>query len=239
MSKKRTSEVVRQIINKVKGGPENNRVKIWFLLDRSGSMELLAADVIGGFNQYVNDQAGSPRKARLTAVQFDGDNAFEVICDARLIDDVPKLTSSIYVPRGMTPLYDAVGELIRTADQRLVARSERNEPKEDQLVIVFTDGCENASRNFDRTQVFDLINDRTDAGWTFVFMGANQDSYAEGRKIGMNDGNVQNYEASPESVEKAFASLSRASLEYQANPSYMRSEIEYSFFGGVKEAEDA
>jgi len=230
---------MRQLNNKLKGGPENNRVKIWFLLDRSGSMELLAADVIGGFNQYVNDQAGNPRKARLTAVQFDGLNPFEVICDARLIDDVPTLTSSMYEPRGMTPLYDAVGELIRTADQRLVDRSNRNEPKEDQLVIVFTDGCENVSREFDRAQVFDLIKERTDAGWTFVFMGANQDSYAEGHKIGMNDGNVQNYEATPDSVKAAFVSLSRASLDFRSKDHYQRNADRSHFFGGVKEAEDA
>ena len=39
--------------------PEEERVKIWFLLDRSGSMQHLAGDVIGGFNQFLADQATS------------------------------------------------------------------------------------------------------------------------------------------------------------------------------------
>jgi len=265
MSKKSTPEDVRQFVDHLKskineapdgvntrglrkaldrlteslGVPGDDRVKIWFLLDRSGSMELLAPDVIGGFNQFVADQVAKLGKTRLTAVQFDGQDAFDVICDAVAIDDVPNLTSSVYRPRASTPLYDAMGKLIQTADRRLENRSEKNKPGEDQLVIVFTDGCENASREFDREQVFDLIKERTDAGWTFVFMGANQDSYAESHKIGMSDGNVQNYEATPGSVKAAFASISRASLDFRAKDSHQRSVDQRHFFGGVKEAEDA
>ena len=50
--------------------PEEERVKIWFLLDRSGSMQHLAGDVIGGFNQFLADQATKPGKVRMTAVQL-------------------------------------------------------------------------------------------------------------------------------------------------------------------------
>jgi hypothetical protein len=265
MSKKPTPEDVRQFVDHLKkqineapegvntkglrkalgriaeslGVPGDDRVKIWFLLDRSGSMELLAPDVIGGFNQFVADQVAKPGKARLTAVQFDGQDAFDVICDAVLIDDVAKLTSSVYRPRASTPLHDAMGKLIQTADRRVANRSEKNKPKEDQLIIVFTDGLENASLEFDRAQVFELIKERTDAGWTFVFMGANQDSYAEGYKMGMDDGNVQNYEATPDNVKAAFASISRASLEFRAKDSLQRVVDKKQFFGGVKEAEDA
>ncbi len=219
--------------------PETERVKIWFLLDRSGSMEGLADDVVGGFNQFVADQAEKPGKARLTAVQFDGGDPFEVIVNAKRISNVPALTSEVYQPRGVTPLYDAVGKLISFADQRIIQRKENDWPEEDQLVIVFTDGLENASRKFDRRKVFDLITDRMDAGWTFVFMGANQDSYAEGNKIGLVDGNVQNYAATPESVKVAFSSVSRASMEFRGKSRYQRGMDRDDFFGGLKEAEAA
>ena len=217
--------------------PGEERVKIWFLLDRSGSMQGLTEDVIGGFNQFVNDQAAKPGKARLTTIQFDGGDPFEVIIDAKRISKVPALTSDVYQPRGVTPLYDAVGRLITTADQRITSREERELPEEDQLVIVFTDGLENASREFGRSQVFDLIKDRMDAGWTFVFMGANQDSYAEGHKIGLVDGNVQNYAATPESIKVAFSSVSRASVEFRNKGRLQRNQDREDFFGGVKEAE--
>ena len=80
-----------------------DRTKIWFLLDRSGSMSRLTGDVIGGFNQFVTEQAAKPGKARLTAVQFDGTDPFEVIFDAHRITQVPALTSTTYRPRGVTP----------------------------------------------------------------------------------------------------------------------------------------
>ena len=219
--------------------PETERVKIWFLLDRSGSMQGLTEDVIGGFNQFVTDQAEKPGKARLTAVQFDGTDPFEMIVDARRIKDVPELTSDMYQPRGVTPLYDAVGHLIKSADRRISYRAEKGHPEEDQLVIVFTDGLENASTKFERSKIFELIQDRMNADWTFVFMGANQDSYAEGHKIGLVDGNVQNYAATPESVKVAFSSVSRASMEFRGKSRYQRGMDRDDFFGGVKEAEAA
>ena len=218
---------------------DDDRVKIWFLLDRSGSMGHLVEDVIGGFNQFVTEQAAKPGKARLTAVQFDGTDPFEVIFDAHRVTQVPALTSTTYQPRGVTPLYDAIGRLIARADDRIADRKTRNSPVEDQLVIVFTDGLENASREFDRAQVFDLIKDRTDQDWTFVFMGANQDSYGEGHKMGLVDGNVQDYDATGESVAHAFVSMSRASGEYRDKSRLRRRADKEQFFGGLKEAEEA
>jgi len=218
---------------------DDERVKIWFLLDRSGSMGHLAEDVIGGFNQFVTEQAAKPGKARLTAVQFDGTDPFEVIFDAHKVTQVPSLTSTTYQPRDVTPLYDAIGRLIARADDRIADRKSGNRPVEDQLVIVFTDGLENASREFDRAQVFDLIKDRTDQDWTFVFMGANQDSYDEGHKMGLVDGNVQDYDATGESVAYAFASMSRASGEYRNKSRVRRRADKQQFFGGLKEAEEA
>ena len=106
-------------------------------------------------------------------------------------------------------------------------------------MIVFTDGLENASQRFDRTQVFDLIKSRMDDDWVFVFMGANQDSYAEGRKIGLAGGNVQDYAATPESVDLAFASMSRATGEFRSKTRSQRVTDKERFFGDVKEAEEA
>ena len=221
------------------GEPDMERVKIWFLLDRSGSMQGLTEDVIGGFNQFVSDQGSKPGKARLTAIQFDGGDPFEVIIDAKRINKVDTLTSDVYQPRGVTPLYDAVGRLITAADQRIAHRAEQSWPEEDQLVIVFTDGLENASREFGRSEVFDLIKERMEAGWTFVFMGANQDSYAEGHKMGLVDGNVQDYDATPDSVKFAFSSISRASTEFRNKSRHQRVSDREQFFGDVKEAEEA
>ena len=217
--------------------PDEARTKIWFLLDRSGSMQSLAGDVIGGFNRFVQEQASKPDKARLTVIQFDGNNPFELIHDGVRIAEVPELTGDIYSPRGATPLYDAVADLIDRADGRIAGRVAKGQPVEDQLVLIFTDGLENASQRNDRSKVFDLIHQRQDADWTFVFMGANQDSYAEGHKIGLVDGNVQDYDPTSANVAMAFESLSRATAEFRNKPRHRRHADKERFFNELKEAE--
>ena len=219
--------------------PSVDLTKIWFLLDRSGSMQSLTDDVIGGYNTYIADRADGNESVTMTTVQFDSQDPFEIIDDGCDIKKVRDLTRSTYQPRGATPLYDAVGMLIKRADQRSKDREAAGSPSEDQLLIIFTDGMENDSRTFNRRMIFDLIRDRSDQDWTFVFMGANQDSYLEGHKVGLVDGNVQNYEATADSVDKAFASMSRATNDYVGKSRVQRNADKDSFFGDLKEAEMA
>ncbi len=212
--------------------------KLWFLLDRSGSMRRLTEDVIGGFNTFVTDQAREPGRAHLTLVQFDSEAPFEIIHDAARIEDVPELTAGIYRPRGMTPLLDAIGKLIEHADERIEARSRDERPAEDQLVVIFSDGLENASSKYSRARVAELISLRQEAGWEFVFMGANQDSYLEGGRIGVQRESISNFEPSSEGTEAAFRSISRAASEYRGKTRVERTRDSGTFFGGTREAED-
>ena len=214
-----------------------DRAKIWFLLDRSGSMASVAEDVIGGFNYFLAEQAAQAGECRMTVVQFDSEDPFEVIADGKKPDDVPELNDSVYQPRGLTPLYDAMGELIKRADKRIAKRAKAEKSAEDQLVVVFTDGLENDSRRYDRPKVFELVKKRQDDGWTFVFMGANQDSYAEGDKIGLDDGNVQNYAADSDNIAMAYQSMNRATSDFRGKSHQRRVADKADFFGGLKEAE--
>ena len=211
--------------------------KLWFLLDRSGSMSRLTQDVIGGFNTFVADQAQEPGRAHLTLVQFDSQAPFEIIHDAARIEEVPPLTTDIYGPRGSTPLLDAIGELIEHADRRVDARARDDQPAEDQLLVIFSDGLENASRRFDRARVAELISERQEAGWEFVFMGANQDSYLEAGRMGVSQESISNFEASAAGTAAAFQSISRATREYRGKTRIERTRDSGTFFGGTREAE--
>ena len=214
-----------------------DRAKIWFLLDRSGSMASVAEDVIGGFNYFLAEQAGQAGECRMTVVQFDSEDPFEVIAAGKEPADVPELNDSVYQPRGLTPLYDAIGRLIKRADDRIARRSKAEKPAEDQLVVVFTDGLENNSHRYDRPEVFELVKKRQDDGWTFVFMGANQDSYTESDKIGLDDGNVQNYAADSDNIAMAYQSMNRATSDFRGKSHQRRVADKADFFGGLKEAE--
>ena len=217
--------------------PVQTGAKIWFLLDRSGSMGRLTNDVINGFNKFLSEQTEKDDEALMSVILFDGHDPFEVIEADTPIRDIEPLDQNRYFARGNTPLYDAIGTLIKQADRRIRRRKHENLPEEDQLVIIFTDGLENASRRYFRNEVFGMVNDRMEQDWTFVFMGANQDSYAEGGNIGFKSGSIQNYDPSPASISEAFGSLSRASGEFRGKGSQERRSSKEDFFSGVKEAE--
>ena len=87
-------------------------VHISVVLDRSGSMAAIADDIVGGCNEYLGRQQQEPGEARLTLVQFDGQDPFEVLVDGLDIKKVRPLSRESYRPRGNTPLFDAVGRMI-------------------------------------------------------------------------------------------------------------------------------
>ena len=111
------------------------------------------------------------------------------------------------------------------------------EPDEDQLVIILTDGLENASLLFSQSEILDLVQDRQGQGWTLAFLGANQDAYVEGAKIGLAGGNVQNFSTSEQSIALAYSSVSRATQDFCGKSTIQRKASVSNFFGGIKEAE--
>ena len=210
-------------------------VHVSFLIDRSGSMSGLEGDVVGGFNSFVDKQRTEPGVCRLTAVQFDGDDPFEVLRDAVDINSVKGMKVAEYRPRGMTPLFDALGNMIRSAEKRLSSLG----TAEDQIVVVFTDGHENASQTWTRDALFALIEEKKEAGgWTFVFMGANQDAYATGGSLGFDPGSTQRYRSDHIGTRASWNSLNTAVSGYRSSDHAEKARRRGDFFAGQKEAEE-
>lgn len=210
---------------------------IGFLVDRSGSMSGLEAAVVDGFNALVDQHRGGEGECRLTLAQFDSEDQFEVFHDAVPIDSVDPLRLAQFQPRGLTPLYDAMGSLLSHMDDEATRRATAGLPTEDVLCVVFTDGLENHSREWSRQKVFDAVEERKGLGWTFVFLGANQDSYETGGGLGFSTDNLSDFQPSPPGVDAAFAQVSRASLAHRGRGRAARREHADEFFGGIKEAE--
>ena len=188
-----------------------DRVHITVLLDRSGSMASIADDTIGGFNTFLAEQRALAGAARISLVQFDSQDPQEVVADAVPVAELVDLTADVYEPRGMTPLLDALGNLIGRLDRRVAA-----DPGEHQLIAVMTDGLENASSDFDRARIAGLVKERSDAGWAFVFLGANIDSYAESGRIGMARSQTADWDHTGAGVRDGFTTMSDASRAYRA-----------------------
>lgn len=124
--------------------------EIVFILDRSGSMNGLEKDTIGGFNALIEKQKKGKGEALVSTVLFD--DTSEVVHDRKNIRDVPQLTESTYYVRGSTALLDAVGGAIRHIG--IVHKYARPEDvPERTLFVITTDGMENASCRYDSNRV--------------------------------------------------------------------------------------
>jgi Mg-chelatase subunit ChlD len=183
-------------------------VEIVCILDRSGSMETIIDDSIGGFNAFLKEQKNLPGKAKLSVVLFD--DQYEKLYDRIKIKDAEELTSETYVPRGMTALYDAIGKTItsmKVKDSKPV------------VIAILTDGEENASKEYTIEQINKLIKEKRDLGWEFVFLAANQDAFAVGGKMGIDAGSTFSYVADGAGTRKVYDNMTNSVKLYRSKVS--------------------
>lgn len=179
-------------------------------------MASIRSDVVGGFNAFVSKQKDEPGECLMTLVQFDSQDAYEVICEAQPLEKVAPLSTATFEPRGGTPLYDAMGHAIANAAIRVRKLTAQGQPAEHILFVTFTDGEENASREYSRAKVFAAVTKRQKQGWTFVYLGANQDAFAQGGAAGFAAGATSAYAASAVGTADAFDRLSVSTVSYRA-----------------------
>lgn len=114
--------------------------EIVVILDRSGSMESIRDDAIGGFNAFMESQKAVAGEATSTLVQFN--TTLETVHENVPLQDMPLLDSKTYVPGGGTALLDAVGLTVDRVGKRLAVTPEDKRP-EKVMVAILTDGEEN------------------------------------------------------------------------------------------------
>ena len=205
-------------------------VHISVVLDRSGSMESIADDIVGGFNEYLNMQRHRDGEARISLVQFDSENPFEVLIDGLDVAEVADLNRDAYQPWGMTPLFDPVGRMMGRVDNEIASRARGPLESEDQIVVVVTDGLENASVEHTRASVFKMVEHRREQGWVFVFLGADQDAYAEGTALGVAALNAAPWQKSPAGVKRMFGNLEYSTTMHRAKSRAARQAASDEFY---------
>ncbi len=182
---------------------------ITIILDRSGSMTGLESDVVGGINTLLTDQKETEGQCNVTLVQFDGNDPYEILRDNQPLKEVSLLKLGEFVPRGSTPLYDAIGRGIHQTGKRLSDLEESKRPNKVIFVIV-TDGGENSSREFKQNIISNMVKLQTDEyNWEFVYIGANQDALETGASVGIMASNSLNYCSTPDGTHSMYQNLSR------------------------------
>lgn len=172
---------------------------IFFVLDRSGSMYSCLTDTLGGFNCFINSQKNDNENGSISLYFFN--NSYSTIYENKPMKEVEDLTAQSYHPSGGTALLDAIGATV------VKASSQNFETPP--TIVILTDGFENASTNYTKSHINDLIKLYTEKdNWNFVFLAANQDAIQVGSSLGIPEESAMTF--APETVEKAFEGLGAA-----------------------------
>ena len=185
-----------------------------FVLDRSGSMAGLEKDTVGGYNTLLKKNKEMPGEAHVSTVLFNQES--KVLHDRVDIQKVDPLTERDYVPMGCTALLDAVGGAVRYMGN--VQRILPDEYKaEHVLVVIATDGYENASRTYTYREVKSMIErQREKYGWEFIFLGANIDVASEAGKLGVAPEFAAQYSADERGTEHMYDAVCCAAQSVRA-----------------------
>lgn len=182
------------------------------ILDKSGSMNCIAKAAISGFNETVGGIRSAQKRFNDTQEHFVSLMVF-CNCEKRLIydkvpvADVKELTSEDYRPCCGTPLYDAMGISI-------IGLFNDIKDKEDAtaVVTVITDGLENASKEYSGKSIKALVERMKDKeGWSFAYIGANQDVKAVSQSLSIDDAIAFDY--NEEGTREAFERDNKARMK--------------------------
>lgn len=173
--------------------PKQGLTEIVVVMDKSGSMASIRDDAMGAFNAFLEDQKKLPGEARFTLTLFD--TGYKLAHTRKDIKDVPKLSTSTYVPGGFTALLDAVGRTIDEVGKRLADTPEDERPERVVMAII-TDGQENSSREYNCKTVTDKIKHQEENyQWEVVFLAAGKEAMTEARNIGIRASNLVGFAA--------------------------------------------
>jgi uncharacterized protein YegL len=185
-----------------------NLTEIVAILDRSGSMEHLTNDTIGGYNNFIKEQKAIPGDATLTTVLFD--DQYDLLHDRIDIKKVKNITIKEYFARGSTALLDAMGKTINDIGLKLHNTAEEDRPGK-VIVFIITDGEENSSVEFTNKKIKEMVElQKNTYNWEFIFLGANIDAFSTASLMGISGDRAFDYVADKEGIFSVQMAMSEA-----------------------------
>ena len=178
---------------------------IIMIVDRSGSMESCRAATEEGINGLFAGQAAEDGWGTSSLYQFDTEH--DVVFEHLELSNVPGYR---LVPRGGTALLDAVGFAFEREGAWLAGLDEAERPST-VVAVIATDGFENSSRKFKRTQIEEMIRQQQEVySWTILFLGANMDAIKVATTYGIPAAHAMTYATSARGVSRSYSSIGKA-----------------------------
>lgn len=182
-----------------------NLVEVGFVIDASGSMEHLRNDTIGGFNSVIESQKSQEGETRISAVVFNSN--VKKVYDNTPVDDIIPLSKDTYKTWGCTALYDAMGTLIDSIGERLANTSEEERPRK-VLVVVITDGEENASEDYTFKDIQERVERQQNVySWEFIFLGADMNAMHQAQSMGFKHEYTKVYAQNSRGVDSVYTAV--------------------------------
>ena len=192
---------------------KDNLTELVFILDRSGSMQELVGDTIGGFNSLVEKQRGEKGECVVSTVLFD--NVSYVLHDRVPLTSIEPMTRKDYVPQGCTALTDAIGKAVKHIGNVHKYARDEDVPAHTMFVIM-TDGMENASRFYTADKVRKMIERQKERfGWEFIFIGANIDAVETAENFGIAPDRAVEYLADANGTAAVFGAACEVIDEFR------------------------
>ena len=180
------------------------------VLDASGSMLRAKTETIDSFNEQLQELVKSTKdgmETYITASTFNTE--VNMFAENKRVQDVGQLTDALYKPDGMTAMLDAVGDMLT-----FMGPTTKHEDEDvAYLLVVISDGMENASQRYSWEQIAEMIQERKKSKvWTITYIGANQDLSELSRRLKIDSGNMATYSTNSAAAYKAGFSKTTASL---------------------------
>ena len=213
---------------------KKNYLKIIFVIDESGSMQSTESDVIGGFNSFIEQQKRQDYgKIDVTLYKF-SDDCSKIFNDLPL-NEIRPLGNKDYSPGGLTALYDTIGIAINQADKHINHLNLEHKPDMVMMVII-TDGQENASREYSAHTVNQLIQGHEkNENWQFIYLGADLSNFSDADDLGIR------YRASSQksNLQEKFDTVSKHTAFFrQANLMENRESMFENFMDDLEDDGD-
>lgn len=179
-----------------------HHIELVLVIDKSGSMEGLESDTIGGFNAMIEKEKKLDAAVHVTTVLFNDET--ELLYDRKDIRTIKPMTEEEYMVGGTTALLDAVGNTILKVSHTPDIRRQGTKV----IFVIITDGLENASEEFTTAKVKKMISDRQEKdGWDFIYLGANIDAEEEAEAIGVAKEKAVTYRNTPTGVRANYNAI--------------------------------